>query len=71
MLENMKKRKKTSSIAPNKVITKVSLPQEGDTREIIGKFIIDVNKLVDASNVIGKTTKVAIEEEYNLGDVNT
>jgi hypothetical protein len=63
MLENMKKRTKTSSSAPNKVIIEVSLPQDKDINEIIGEIITDAGKLVVASNVVGKTTKVDVEED--------
>jgi hypothetical protein len=63
MLENMKKRTKTSSSTPNKVNTEVSLPQDGDINEIIGEIITDAGKLVVASNVVGKTTKVDVEED--------
>jgi hypothetical protein len=63
MLENMKKRTKTSSTAPNKVIIEVSLPQDKDINEIIGEIITDAGKLVVASNVVGKTTKVDVEED--------
>ncbi len=50
MLENRKKKKGTSLATPSKVITKVSLPQEGD----VSKLIVDANKLVAASSVVSK-----------------
>jgi hypothetical protein len=62
MLENRKKRTKASLAAPNKVITKVSLPREGDTSEIIGETITNVGKPIVTSNVVGKTAKVVVEE---------
>jgi hypothetical protein len=70
MLENRKKRIKTSSTTPNKMITNVSLPQEGDTGETISKTTIDVSKHVIASNVVSKTIKLYIEENQNLRDVD-
>ncbi len=78
MLENRKKKKGTSSITPNKVITKVSLPQEadigettGETIEDISKSTIDVMKLTAASNVMSKVIKIVVEEEHNMRDVDT
>jgi len=77
MLENKKKRKGTSSIIVNKVITKVSLPQEGDIGETIGKTIEDIskpitnaNKLVAISSVVNKAIEVATEKGHNLRDID-
>jgi hypothetical protein len=74
MLENKKKRKGTSLVTLNKVITKVSLLQEGDADETISKTIKNngkpttkVNKLVATSSVVSKI----IEEGKNLRDVDT
>ncbi len=76
MLENKKKRKGTSSIILNKVITKVSLPQEGDIGEIMSKTIEDIskpitnaNKLVAISSVVNKAIEVATEG-HNMRDID-
>jgi len=74
MPKNKKKRKGTSSITPKKVITEVSLPQEGETNETtenISKPTKDVVKLVAASNVMNKVVEVVVEEEQNLKDADT
>jgi len=71
ILENRKKRTRTSLTAPNKVIKEISLPQEGDTGEIIGKTTTDASKLVVASNVVGTIIELDVEEKQNSGDANT
>jgi hypothetical protein len=78
MLEKKKKRKRTSSVTPNKMITKVSLFQEGDTNETIsktskdiGKPIIDVDKLAATSSVVSKVVEVVVEKGKTLKDVHT
>jgi hypothetical protein len=65
MMEN-KKKKKTSLGNPSKVITEVSLPQEGD----VGKLVADVNKPIATSNVVNKVVKVAIGEDQSLSNVD-
>jgi hypothetical protein len=70
MLENMKKRIGASSTTPNKVITEVSLPQEGDTNETIGETTTNTDKPIVTSNVVSKIVEVAIEEK-NMRDVDT
>jgi hypothetical protein len=70
-LENRKKRKRASSITPNKVIIKLSSLQEGDTGEAIGKITIDVNKHVATSSFVNKVVKIVVEEGQNLKDVDT
>jgi hypothetical protein len=57
----------------NKVITEVSLPQERDTNETIGKTIENIgkpttnaNKPIVASNVMNKVVEVVVEEGQNL-----
>jgi hypothetical protein len=62
MLENKKKRTRTSPTTLNKVIKKVSLLQEGDIGEIIGETTTDVGKPDATSNVVGKIIEVAVEE---------
>jgi hypothetical protein len=71
MLENRKKRKGTSSITPNKVITKVSLPQEGDICETIGEITINDDNPTTTSSFVRKAIEIAIEEGHNLRDVDT
>jgi hypothetical protein len=71
MLENREKRARTSLIAPKKVIKEVTLPQEGDTGEIIGETTTNVGKHVVASNVVGKIIEAIVEEKQNLRDANT
>jgi hypothetical protein len=78
MLENKKKRRKTSSVIPNKVITKVSLFQEEGIGETIsniikdtGKPIANVDKHAATSSVLSKVVEVAIEEGIFLKDVDT
>jgi hypothetical protein len=66
MLENMKKRIGASSRTPNKVITEISLPQEGDISETISETTIDTDKPIVASNVVSKIVEVAIEEQGML-----
>jgi hypothetical protein len=61
MLENMKKRTRASSATLNKVITKVSLLQEGDTGETINETT-NIGKPTTASNVVSKTIEVNVEE---------
>jgi hypothetical protein len=63
MLENMKKMIGASSTTPNKVITEVSLPQEGDTGETISETTTDIDNPTAASNVVSKTIKVVVQEK--------
>ncbi len=71
MLENRKKRKGASSITPNKVITKVSLTQEGDTSETMGEITIDANKPTTTFSFVNKAIEIVVEEGHNLRDVDT
>jgi hypothetical protein len=78
MLENKKKKRGTSSVTLNKVITKVSLLQEGDTGETISKTTKDtrkpttnVNKHAATSSVVSKAVEVVVEEGKKLRDVDT
>jgi len=78
MLENKKKRRRTSSIIPNKVIKKVSLFREGGIGETIsnitkdiGKPITNVDKHATTCSVLSKTIEVAVEEGIFLSDVDT
>jgi hypothetical protein len=66
MMENKKKKKGASSRNPSKVITKVSLPQEGD----VSKFVANVDKPIAASNVVNKVIKVAIGEDQSFNNVD-
>jgi hypothetical protein len=52
------------------VLKEVSLPQEGDTSEIIGETTTNVGKPIVTSNVVGKIIEVDIEEQ-NSRDANT
>ncbi len=45
------------------MIIEISLPQEGDNGETIGKTTTDINKPTTTSNVVSKTVEVVIEEE--------
>jgi hypothetical protein len=54
-LENRKKKKRTPLTTPSKVITKVSLHQEGD-----------VDKPIATSNVVNKVIEVTIGEDHML-----
>ncbi len=49
------------------MITKISLPQEGD----IYKSVTNVDKPVAASNVVNKVIEVAIGEYQSLSNVDT
>jgi hypothetical protein len=78
MLENQKKRRRTLLVIPNKVITKVSLFQEGGIGETIsnitkdtGKPITNVDKHVTTSSVLSKVIEVVVEEGNFLRDVDT
>ncbi len=59
MLENMKKKKGTSSTIPTKVVTKISLPQEGG----VDKSIADANKPNATSNVMSKVIEIDVGED--------
>jgi hypothetical protein len=59
MLENRKKKKGTSLATPSKVITEVSLRQEGDD-----------DKPIVPSNVVNKVIEVSIGEDQNLSNVD-
>ncbi len=52
------------------MLKEVSLPQEGDTSEIIGETTTNVGKPIVTSNVVGKIIEVDIEEQ-NSRDANT
>ncbi len=67
ILENRKKEKGASLATLSKMITKISLPQEGD----IYKSVTNVDKPVAASNVVNKVIEVAIGEYQSLSNVDT
>lgn len=65
LLDNTKKRKKSSSVTPNKVIVEVLLCQR-DTSETINETIVDIDrpitnvgKLVVASNFMSKVCRIS------------
>ncbi len=66
MMDNKKKKKGASSTNPSKVITKLSLLQEGD----VGKAIANADKLVATSNVVNKVIEVVIGEDQSLNNVD-
>jgi hypothetical protein len=52
------------------VITKLSIPQEGDTSEITCKTIEDIGKPTTVSSVVSKVIEATIKEGQNLRDVD-
>jgi hypothetical protein len=66
MMENKKKKEGTSLANPSKVITEVSLLQEGD----VGKLVANANKLIATSNVVNKVVEVVIREDQSLSNVD-
>jgi len=65
LLDNTKKRKKSSSVTPSKVIVEVLLCQ-GDTSETINEIIVDIDRpitnvgqLVVASNFMSKVCRIS------------
>jgi len=65
LLDNTKKRKKSSLVTPNKVIVEVLLCQR-DTSETINETIVDIDrpitnvgKLVVASNFMSKVCRIS------------
>lgn len=67
ILENRKKKKGASLATLSKMITKISLPQEGD----ICKSATNVDKPVTASNAVNKVLEVAVGEYQSLSNVDT
>jgi hypothetical protein len=66
MMDNKKKKKGASSTNPSKMITKLSLLQEGD----VGKAVANADKLVATSNVVNKVIEVVIREDKSLSNVD-